>query len=1142
MAANGEAPGSLTAERVGQLLTELQESISGYREQLLNTCALATEQQVNLIEDMRKQILPDYKKDVELSTSQVHAAFPREEGQLRIPAALVERMNNTNERLEYADMELTRSMTCTYAGKEAELKTLWRDVFYACEESVSSSRAMLLESEPRESTLFMGSHVFSISQSQLAMEFVPSCVVLHPFSLWRVFWDVLGLVFIIFDIIYIPLQVAFEGNEPWTFSYYSLLVSFVYWSADIYASFTTGYVKVQGIVEMRLTQIAKRYCRTWLPLDVVIVSIDLMFLTLSSAGFLRMVRGVRTIRTLRLVRILKMSKVKQVIEDTLTSLGIQWLTLVIAMVKTFLAIVLLAHAAACTWYVISSDGEDKAASAVDTSQQLVNAYLKSMYWVLGHLIAAPVDASVIPRNDAECAFTLCMLLTSLFVLGAGISKMTNTLAELNKNNEECQHARMKLQRYLRSAGAGAELASRTLRFALDAFKNRSERTLDAEVLELLSHNLKLELAVCQRTDFLCINPCMRLLAENFVSIFSEVCAALVPKVYASQDSVFALGSVSEVLYITSHGSFRMSSVGTGPIIMFERPTCFCELGLYAQCSHTSNLVATTFADAFALSSEAFALCVRNSPKCTQFIYKYARCLLSYYWDGHDVPANRRPLSDVVPTHLSSKACNVINSEVNALDGMHVATRKSSYGELEETIAALFSERKSAVELMETMELTFLEVGEVQGLYAKLDSHDERKRALCAMLCVYWLLRDDYEAFTCGQHRHTRMSKETWAEFQSFIKWVDLEKDQIVAILTFLAVRGIGKVQAVSNSAPACNSPEAVVEYVMLNYSHLVPTCAILEDGAREKILSVLKVHSSFNFAQMLQAENAPRQVAELKDLIEEQGEGILKFYLLGLVAVMCALGGASSLKGSTFMNEANAKNVLFGVKHLQQLNTASPQAIYWGYLECRAKCWNFEVRTIEDFALTRISALCRSTSHISKELLFAWKTLSVTDRMVLVDHFLADGISEAAFVFAFLPLLFANVRANPALSMKVLFYLLIDLVESLVAEGFKSQFHKKSLLVDVRDLAEIAEIVKSPRVFSSVLGHTKLVFINGRAKLTVDRLFRQESVKEVWANDHSDKLLGIVTSMDRTMRHNLAERRLRESCAEDRSKESSVYI
>ena len=103
------------------------------------------------------------------------------------------------------------------------------------------------------------------------------------------------------------------------------------------------------------------WCRNWLRafqnpasiprmFDVFVLSLDYGYLALSTDVVL--LRFVRILRVVRLVRIVKLSKLNTMIEESAASAGRQWVTLVVAITKTAITMLMVAHFLTCAWFYI----------------------------------------------------------------------------------------------------------------------------------------------------------------------------------------------------------------------------------------------------------------------------------------------------------------------------------------------------------------------------------------------------------------------------------------------------------------------------------------------------------------------------------------------------------------------------------------------------------------------------------------------------------------------------------------------------------------------------------------------------------------------------------------------------------------------
>lgn len=130
-----------------------------------------------------------------------------------------------------------------------------------------------------------------------------------------------------------------------------------------------------------------------------------------------------------------------------------------------------------------------------------------------------------------------------------------------------------------------------------------------------------------------------------------------------------------------------------------------------------------------------------------------------------------------------------------------------------------------------------------------------------------------------------MTREQWVQWQHFVAWADLDRDEVHALLVFLAIRGLGKVRTFAKALPKdSQSAERVVLYLMDRVPSFVPSVEGLSPKMRALVARALETHSRFNLAQMLQGENTPSQVYLLQRFIMDEGGALLKFYLFGAAA------------------------------------------------------------------------------------------------------------------------------------------------------------------------------------------------------------------------------------------------------------------
>merc|ERR1712185_638319 len=96
-------------------------------------------------------------------------------------------------------------------------------------------------------------------------------------------------------------------------------------------------------------------------------------------------------------------------------------------------------------------------------------------------------------------------------------------------------------------------------------------------------------------------------------------------------------------------------------------------------------------------------------------------------------------------------------------------------------------------------------------------------------------------------------------------------------------------------------------------------------------------------------------------------------------------------------------NIVLAIQALQNLDTWTPQRVYWTYVWSRAQQLGLHASGNDGLALARLMCLNRIGSRKQlQELEDAWGDLCDDDRRVLINHFLADGITQKAIIFTYL--------------------------------------------------------------------------------------------------------------------------------------------
>lgn len=970
--------------------------------------------------------------------------------------------------------------------------------------------------------------------------------VLHPQGFFKLCWDILALGLLLNDAILLPPTLAWDVPMAMTsaagmYVRLSFFVSLVFWTIDLPINLNTA-VYVKGTLAMGRYEILKYYFQSWMIFDILIIAFDYLFIIFNLGQTdLHILRFARILRVLRLIRIIKLSKLNTMIEESAAAAGRQWVTLVVAITKTGVGMIMVAHFLTCFWYftgewIVGYDSgvlnwiefaNARAENGVDPIVQ----YLHALRWILN----APSPPDLDPASGIERGVDIFISITTLVVIGSAISKISGTMAELRAMNEESARRRREVRLYLASQSVSYELVTRIMRFVDYKLEKVSANNMDSS---LISPTLQLELYVNQRAEYLVKIPIFALAQEVYPEMFGSICAAFTKNFFEKGEAVFTAGSYSTALHITFVGSFENTKDHSPPQPL-EGVNWFGELSLYCDpVWHESTLTPLSFGETFSLQSQDLVDCIKSNRGCSGMFCEYAKDFLAAmqktqskfgdddqhaqaencckqnqhfqaaYPDPKTLFANIIICGEAPPPSVVEEAKSEAPSSPGAVEVPCTSKPDMRSSNTYESVLSRLSDGSSGTTQLSRR----VEILEDQGLRAFVDA---------------WMSSDkDCDASQLPQADSVKLLESQWLELQQIISWIEPEPEEVHAVLVLLAIRGLGKSKTVMQQLPAeMRRPERGVIHLSQSRQNVVPSIRWLSERGVQLFEEALITHELFNLAQMLQGENSPGNVKELRVHIEQKGDAIFRFYILFLLGFMSGLAAG---QGSRFMNAKNADATIGGIRVLQKLMTVNATAIYWGYLALRAEKLMLPFNSPEDLVLVRLACLARVQDQKGYESLrFAWLGLGKRERTSLTDHFLADGVEELAFVLEFLPNCVANAKANPLIGLTCLLDVLTDLLATLRTKVATMPKQPKLLPVDLSDMGEFISAVRNRFVFTTCISRCQLKFAQQRVRV--------EMTGGNWgrANDRDSDLTSIAyTIQDLVMKQEKVQDHFSQGCQE----------
>jgi len=294
-------------------------------------------------------------------------------------------------------------------------------------------------------------------------------------------------------------------------------------------------------------------------------------------------------------------------------------------------------------------------------------------------------------------------------------------------------------------------------------------------------------------------------------------------------------------------------------------------------------------------------------------------------------------------------------------------------------------------------------GSIARIYPELayfgpNSSVLKDQTICAMLCVFWLLTGQHEAFISCQPTDEQLSRQSWAWIQDWLqKTVKLKSAEALdATLTFMAIHALGKFAAFRDDLVhgfAADRHDLALAQILEVKPEVVPSFYRMSQKYQQLILDCLRV--DFQFSQFLQGENTAANLVMVKDKLDYHGKDGISFFLFRIFAQMCGRMGPQSLSGSLFMNDRQFTRCTPGLKALQQLCTLDGEDAYNEFMLLRGSKAMSSFASPEHQALSRL--LCLFEAHDKEEgrsICDAFDALVAGERARLTKWLNADGVQR----------------------------------------------------------------------------------------------------------------------------------------------------
>ena len=454
-----------------------------------------------------------------------------------------------------------------------------------------------------------------------------SKLIFHPESSFRLSWDVMMLIIIIYQALTIPYFICFSDDLSYSMQVFEVLIYLAFF-IDILLSFNTGYY-IKGSLINKRRLIAREYLKLWFWIDLISSFpynwvVEGVFTTdaaptknnkaYTAPKIIRVIRIVRFLRILRLLRLAKLKKIIIKIEDYIAS---NTLANLFVLLRLLSMCFLGAHWVACLWfYLANQESDTHPYTWIDLADiqnaSLYEQYVTSLYWVFT-TIATIGYGDIYPITMYEKIFAIVTMIVSSGAFAYTVGSLGSLLSKHTALEKDYRETFVAVNKYVKAKALPRELQFRVKRYLEYVWEKKKQNHVnDKELLTMLSEPLRDE--IYANINAKVINHC-KVFTRYEANFISHLTRTLETETYAPKDNIFEEGEMSHKLYFILSGSVEIYHHSTlSSFALLTNKHYFGEIAFFLGKCRSASAVCYEFVDLLSVSRSSLLFYLEKFPE------------------------------------------------------------------------------------------------------------------------------------------------------------------------------------------------------------------------------------------------------------------------------------------------------------------------------------------------------------------------------------------------------------------------------------------------------------------------------------------------------------------------------------------------
>ncbi|XP_074524970.1 potassium/sodium hyperpolarization-activated cyclic nucleotide-gated channel 2 [Halichoeres trimaculatus] len=436
--------------------------------------------------------------------------------------------------------------------------------------------------------------------------------IIHPYSDFRFYWDFSMLMFMVGNLIIIPVGITFFKDETTTPWIIFNVVSDTFFLMDLVLNFRTGIV-FEDNTEIILDpeKIKKKYLKTWFVVDFVSsIPVDYIFLIVEKGidsevyKTARALRIVRFTKILSLLRLLRLSRLIRYIHQWEEIFHMTY-DLASAVVRIFNLIgmmLLLCHWDGCLQFLVPML-QDFPSDCWVSLNKMVNdswseLYSFALFKAMSHMLCIGYGRQA-PESMSDIWLTMLSMIVGATCYAMFIGHATALIQSLDSSRRQYQEKYKQVEQYMSFHKLPADFRQKIH----DYYEHRYQgKMFDEEsILEELNEPLREEIVNFNCRKLVASMPLFANADPNFVT---AMLTKLRFEVFQPKDYIVREGTIGKKMYFIQHGVVSVLTKGSSSMKLLDG-SYFGEICLLTRGRRTASVQADTYCRLYSLSVDNF---------------------------------------------------------------------------------------------------------------------------------------------------------------------------------------------------------------------------------------------------------------------------------------------------------------------------------------------------------------------------------------------------------------------------------------------------------------------------------------------------------------------------------------------------------